>query len=369
MKKIYKIFLLIFSVLVSGAFLSFVFLAKTESLPKAVTIGYFYAVAIFLVFIIVHKVVAAKLTVFPYAQQLILRSLIYATAVSSAYLLGFVFQTFILLPSDSISDAFIDSIWKGFVYIVTSSVGGNTQGFLLSPELRAVSIPFFAMIFLIGLASLVGSFVEIRWQENRQKQALQKAELTALRSQIEPHFLFNSLNTIASLIRKDPETSEKLVIQLSNILRYFFQGAAQDLIELQRELQFTREYLDLLHARFGDLLQMNWQENVNGMMHKVPVLFMQPIIENSIRHGWVDKEKPLQLDVIVSESEESLLIKISDNGKGIHGDILEKLPISGHALANISERLQIQFKKDNLLKIHSVKEEGTTVEVILPIIT
>ena len=316
----------------------------------------------------VHKLIADKLSVFPYSQQLILRSLLYATALSSAYLLGFVFQTFVLLPKDSISQAFVDSIWKGLVYLVTSTFGGDPAS-LLNSELRAVSIPFFAMIFLIGLASLVGSFVEIRWQENRQKQVLQRAELSALRSQIEPHFLFNSLNTIASLIRQDPEKSEKLVIQLSNILRYFSQGSRQELIELEQELQFTREYVDLLHARFGEKLTMNWQENANGLAVKVPVLSIQPIIENSIRHGWDDKDKPLQLEINITVSEETVQIKISDNGKGIHEDVLAKLPISGHALANISDRLRLQYKRDDLLKINSRKGEGTTVEISIPLQT
>ena len=367
MKKIYKILLLIFSVLMGGAFLSFVFLARTDLLAKAVAIGYFYAISIFSVFYMVHKIIAAKLSVFPYSQQLILRSFLYATAVCSAYLLGFVFQTFVLLPIDSINEAFVDSILKGFVYLVTSSFGGGRPTSLLSPELRAVSIPFFAMIFLIGMASLVGSFIEIRWQENKQKQALQKAELTALRSQIEPHFLFNSLNTIASFIRKDPVKSEQLVIQLSNILRYFFQGASQNLIELQRELQFTREYLNLLQARFGEMLQVKWQENVNGLTQNVPVLFMQPIIENSIRHGWQNKNQPFQISIEISEFDGKIRITISDNGSGIHEDILAKLPIDGHALANISERLLLQYNRNDLLRIKSKKAEGTTVEIFIPL--
>ncbi|MEE9169274.1 MAG: histidine kinase [bacterium] len=367
MNNIHKILLRGAAVLVFGAFISFILLAKTDSTWKALSIGYFYAASAFLVFALVHKLVAAKLSVFSTGQQLILRTLLYTIAISFAYLAGFVFQTIVLLPFHTIQEAVIDNAWKGFVYLVSSPFGGQAQAPFLSLELRALSVPFFAMIFLIGLVSMVGSFVEIRWQETRQRQAVERAELTALRAQIEPHFLFNSLNTIASLVKKDADKAEKLLIQLSEILRYFFQGSTRDTIELEHELNFTRQYLALLSARFGEDLQIEWRETLDHPRQKVPVLLIQPIIENSIRHGWQDRDTPLRIRIEVAESDKSIRLKVSDNGKGIKSEMLKEIPIYGHALANISERLHLQFKEDELLRINSELDKGTIVEMTIPI--
>lgn len=189
MSRFTKLLIWIGAALVGGAFISFLFLTKTPSTAKALSIGYFYTAAILVVFKLVHRLVASKLSVFSPAPQIILRSLLYAIALSFGYLAGFVFQTVLLMPIETVQDVIVTNAWKGFVYLVSSPFGGNTSVGIVSPEWRTISLTFFALIFLISLVSIVGSVVEIRWQENKQKQAIERAELNALRLENERHVL------------------------------------------------------------------------------------------------------------------------------------------------------------------------------------
>ncbi|MCK6622509.1 MAG: histidine kinase [Calditrichaceae bacterium] len=366
-KQIRNLILGISAVLVAGAFLSFVFLARTTEAYRAILIGYFYAFSLAAAVWPVYRWIAPKLTVFSPLQQWLMKTALYTVAISAAYLTGLVFQTLILLPPASLREIAIEHLWKGFVFVVSLPFGEGSSETLLSVQSRGVLISFFSMLFLIGLASMAGSLVELRWQQNRQRQALERAELTALRAQIEPHFLFNSLNTIASLIRQDPPAAERLLLQLSEILRYLFQNASKEAIPLRREIEFTRQYLALLQARFGEKLQVEWHQSLRQDSRQVPALLLQPIIENVVQHGWPDRRQPLKISLSVKETERHIVIEVADDGRGIAPERLRQLPLPGHALENISERLYLLFKEPDLLQIRSRQGGGTTVEIRIPL--
>ncbi len=366
-KQIRKIILGVSAVLLAGAFLSFAFLARTAEAYRAILIGYFYAFCLSAAIWPVYRWIAPKLTIFSPLQQWLLKTALYTVAISAAYLTGLVFQTLILLPPDSLREIAVEHLWKGFVFVVSLPFGKGSSETLLSVQSRGVLISFFSMLFLIGLASMAGSLVELRWQQNRQRQALERAELTALRAQMEPHFLFNSLNTIASMIRQDPPAAERLLLQLSEILRYLFQNASKEAIPLRREIEFTRQYLALLQARFGEKLQVEWHQSLRQDSRPVPALLLQPIIENVVHHAWPDRQKPLKIAVSVSETGRYIVLVVADDGRGIAPERLRQLPLPGHALENISERLYLLFKEPDLLQIRSQYGEGTTVEIHIPL--
>jgi LytS/YehU family sensor histidine kinase len=305
--------------------------------------------------------------VFSVTQQWFLRAFLYTISISVAYLIGLVFQTIILLPFESLKEILVQHLWKGLVFIVSLPFSGEVSEPLLTPQSRSVLISFFAMMFLIGLVSMIGSYVEIRWRENRQRQAVERAELSALRAQIEPHFLFNSLNTIATLIRKNPLQAEKVLLQLSDILRYLFRNSSRESIEIQQEINFTQKYISLLKARFEDKLQVEWDQSLRHEAQRVPGLILQPVIENAVSHAWPDNKAPLKLSVNVTETEREVKIVIVDNGSGISPGKLKQLPLPGHALENISDRLYLMFQKKDLLKITSREGGGTTVEITIPL--
>ncbi|MFQ5651664.1 MAG: sensor histidine kinase [bacterium] len=355
------------AVLLVGAFLTVLILAKIASFQEAALIGYGYAIMGGLSLFLVHRFIGGKLTIFTAGQQWVLKALLYTVSLSFAYLIGLLFQTMLRYPLASIKNIVGDTFWSAFVYFVSSPFEEKAMSDVLSPEFRGFFITFLALIFLIGLMSLVGSWVEIRWRATRHSQALQKAELTALRSQLEPHFLFNSLNTITALIRSDPQKAEQLLVQLSQLLRYVFQHSAQERVELQSEIEFTRQYLNLLEARFGETFCVTWRWHLPDESQVVPVFLFQPIVENAIRHGWQDESKPLKLQIALEESNGYLRVEISDNGQGIRPEVLERLPRPGHALANIAERLSLFYEESGLLRIQSRWQEGTKVEIKLPV--
>ena len=353
------------AIVLIGAFISFLLLIRIEHVWQALLIGYFYSIILVGSLSFIRKYVVRKLTVLPIVQQWFFRSIIYTITISFAYLLGLLFQTLVLTPLDQLQQVVLNKIWQTLVELVSSPF--NLEFSRIFPELQQpIIIVFFAVLVFIGVISLLGSYVEIKWRENRNKQLRDRAELHTLKSQIEPHFLFNTLNTITSLIKQDPNKAEEMIIQLSEILQYRSIYAKKDCVPLKDEISFTKKYVKLLEARFEKTLNVSWHENFQESDFKVPVLIFQPLIENCVRHAWQDKNKMLELNITINLHKGSAQILVADNGKGIPAQMLNKLPISNHALANIAERLQVMFRKNNLLSIDSIPGEGTTVTINIP---
>lgn len=355
------------AVIVFGALLSFFMLGKTGSSLRAATVGYFYTVALFGAYGLVRRFFVARLAVFSTAQQVLLRTLLYSCAFGVAYLLGLVFQTVVLTPADTWKLALVEQLRLGFVHLITFPFTGKSLDSLLTGEVRTLLTGFFSVIFLIGLVSVLASYVEVRWQQTVRKQAVQQAELSALRAQIEPHFLFNSLNTIVSVLRNDAERAEKLLLQLSDILRYMFENSRREKVAFRQEVTFTKQYVELLQARFGEKLVVEWVVADTPEDLYVPGLIIQPLIENAIRHGWVDRNRPLRVQVSIWQGAGYIVVSVSDDGAGISASRLRQLPLPGHALANIDTRLALFFGKKKLLSIEPGPVSGTRVEMKIPL--
>ena len=360
------IFIPLLVVIILGGFFSFLFLAITTSTKDALYVGYFYAIIFVSIIIIVQKLVITKLTIFSPVQQWIFRSFVYMISICTAYLVGLLFQTFILKPDITITDFIGKTFWSGFVSFISSPMDLEIVNSIFQDEYRSALIPFFAVIILISLVSLIGSYVEMRWQQNRQQQAIDKAELTALKAQIEPHFLFNSLNTIASEIQNNADKAEQLILKLSDILRYLFDNSAKEMISIDEEINFLKKYADLIQARFGDHIQIKWHNTLQNRDIEIPALLLQPLIENSIRHGRKETADVLTITIDFSETDHGVLCTVTDNGQGIEPNKLKILPTNGHALANINERLHLNYKISKLLTIESEYGQGTTVSISIP---
>ena len=365
-KKFSQVIYLTAAIAIIGGFLSFVFLAHTESTTQALSIGYFYASSLILVLFFVQRIVISKLQVFNPFQQWIFRTFVYTISVSAVYLAGLVFQSLVLKPDISFSQILSERIWSSFVTFISSPLDLQFADEFLQEEFRTLLIPFFAIIILIGLGSILGSYVEIRWQHNRQQQAVNKAELTALKAQIEPHFIFNSLNTIASQIKSDPEKAEKLLIKLSDTLRYLFDSTDQEMVSLESEINFLKKYISLMKARFEDRLIVRWEISLQSSQSEIPVLLLQPAIENVMRHGWRHDGSPLTLLIAILENEKGICIKIVDDGRGISPQRLKMLPVNGHALANVVDRLKLTYKRNDLFQLKSILNEGTEIVIEIP---
>jgi two-component system LytT family sensor kinase len=198
-----------------------------------------------------------------------------------------------------------------------------------------------------------------------QQLLLNEARLAALLRQINPHFLFNTLNSVASLIRTNPDQARKMVYRLSNILRRLLRNQ-ENLCPLREELTFIDDYLAIEMVRFGDKLRFIKDIDPASLDRLVPSMLLQPIIENSIRHGLSSKVDGGMIRVRSYLTEGRLHMTVEDDGVGIPEAKLATLFEQGIGVSNVNERLKVLFGQDYRMWIDSKPGEGTTTGIEIP---
>jgi two-component system LytT family sensor kinase len=200
----------------------------------------------------------------------------------------------------------------------------------------------------------------------RHQQLLLKARMDALASQINPHFLFNTLNTVSALIRFDPDTARGVVLKLSNILRRLLRKH-ETFVPLREELEFIDDYLDIEVARFGrDNLDIVKQLDDDTLETFVPSMLLQPIVENCLKHGLAPKLEGGKIQLRTSNRNGRLHIEIEDNGVGISEEKMPHVYVEGIGLSNVRERLRVLYGMDFNLQIDSRPNEGTIIRIDIP---
>ncbi|QIW21044.1 two-component system sensor histidine kinase LytS [Bacillus thuringiensis] len=224
-----------------------------------------------------------------------------------------------------------------------------------------------------GLAKIFSTQLELGEAE-LQSKLLQDAEIKALQAQINPHFLFNAINTVSALCRTDVEKARKLLLQLSVYFRCNLQGARQLLIPLEQELNHVQAYLSLEQARFPNKYEVKMYIEEELKTTLVPPFVLQLLVENALRHGFPKKQPVCEVEVHVFEKGGMVHFEVKDNGQGIEEERLEqlgKMVVSskkgtGTALYNINERLIGLFGKETMLQIESELNEGTEITFVIP---
>jgi two-component system LytT family sensor kinase len=200
----------------------------------------------------------------------------------------------------------------------------------------------------------------------RHQQLLLKARMDALSSQINPHFLFNTLNTVSALIRFDPDSARGVVLKLSNILRRLLRKH-ETFVPLHEELQFIDDYLDIEVARFGrDNLEIVKQLGEETLEAFVPSMLLQPIVENCLKHGLAPKLGGGKIQLRTTTRDGRLRIEIEDNGVGISEEKMPHVYVEGIGLSNVRERLRVLYGTDFNLDIDSRPGEGTVIRIDVP---
>lgn len=175
------------------------------------------------------------------------------------------------------------------------------------------------------------------------EQAQHQSQMTALKAQIQPHFLFNALNSIAALIRVDPKKAERVTEDLADLFRFSLRSSKTDKNTLQEELDAVKTYLAIEKARFGDRLQVHIDAGKNTSDILVPGLILQPIIENSIKHGASQTMSTFHIDLQILKNGKKLDISVTDNGPGLGERPLEQILQNGNGLSNIRDRLELMY--------------------------
>jgi two-component system LytT family sensor kinase len=229
-------------------------------------------------------------------------------------------------------------------------------------------------VLLLMLATVMAIAVPIKiWNNTRiemnleqHQQLLLKARMDALSSQINPHFLFNTLNTVASLIRYDPDQARVVVLKLGNILRRLLRKH-ETFVALQEELNFIDDYLDIEVARFGrDNLQIFKHVDQKTLEAFVPSMLLQPIVENSLKHGLAAKLEGGQITIRTALSDGRLVIEVEDNGAGIPEERMPQVYVDGIGISNVHERLRVLYGNDFRLQISSRPGAGTLIRIEVP---
>jgi sensor histidine kinase YesM len=207
--------------------------------------------------------------------------------------------------------------------------------------------------------------------EERLRALATQAELTALKAQINPHFLFNTLNTIAQLIHTDSAQAEATVERLAEMFRYVLAGSERGLVPLEEELSFVDDYLAIEQARFGERLHVTREIAVEALNVPVPSLILQPLVENAVRHGQGDNGS-VDLTIRVRSHSDEVIITVADQGSGMPSLSPIPLPLpnlgvgEGHGLRNVDERLRKIYGEAYGLEIRDNEPQGTVVVVRVP---
>ncbi|MCY8826712.1 sensor histidine kinase [Bacillus atrophaeus] len=225
-----------------------------------------------------------------------------------------------------------------------------------------------------GLAMLFSTQLELGEAE-LQSKLLKDAEIKALQAQVNPHFLFNAINTISALCRTDVEKTRKLLLQLSVYFRSNLQGARQLLIPLSKELNHLHAYLSLEQARFPGKYEIEIDIEDSLDQIEIPPFVLQVLVENALRHAFPKKQDRYKVEVQVLSAESSVYMKVKDNGRGIAEEIVTQLgnkPLpskegTGTALYNLNQRLVGLFGQQAALQITSGIDNGTEVSFQVPL--
>lgn len=221
--------------------------------------------------------------------------------------------------------------------------------------------------FQIIVAVYYGIDAYRHWQERKLTAAklaeqLSQARLQALQMQLHPHFLFNTLQTIAVLVHRDPDDAERMLARLGELLRIVLDRGESSVVPLQQELEFLQRYLAIEQIRFGSRLSVGWEVDQDILDLSVPTLILQPLVENAVRHGISSQARPGQIMVGARRKADRLELWVKDNGPGLQ---LDGTP-QGHGLANVRARLAGLYGPAGRLQLETGADGGLTATVEIP---
>ncbi|MBN1643076.1 MAG: histidine kinase [Anaerolineae bacterium] len=242
-------------------------------------------------------------------------------------------------------------------------------GFRLAASMAWVPVAGMVVAFPIvhGTEMALRFFRQLREKERQEAQLLalaSEAELRALKAQIDPHFFFNTLNTIASLIHTNPDQAEMTVERLAEMFRYVLAGNQRRTVPLEEEVAFVNGYLEIERARFGDRLRVSAAIAPQALSVPVPSLILQPLVENAVRHGQ-GADGSIDLAIRVSSSGGEVTIAIADQGPGMPSGPGAEAHW-GIGLRNVDERLRRTYGEAHKLAIEANEPRGTVVTVRVP---
>jgi two-component system, LytTR family, sensor kinase len=248
---------------------------------------------------------------------------------------------------------------------------GKKEVFYLWPEAPhphplAIAALYAATLFAVAIPLKIWNNTRNEKKIEEQARLLAESRLAALTSQINPHFLFNTLNSVSALIRTDPQQARLMVLRLSKVLRRLLRKH-ENFSALRDELSFIEDYLSIEVVRFGDKLRFETDVAPDTLDMVVPSMIFQPLVENSIKHGLASKVEGGTIRIRTERRGPKLFVSVEDDGVGIPeerlGTLLEQ---GGIGVSNVNERLKVLFGSEYRMWVESQPGHGTRVEIEVP---
>ncbi len=241
-----------------------------------------------------------------------------------------------------------------------------------SPTWWVEALIYATSIVVIGTELKIFNSVRIQIKLEEQERLLLHARMEALQNQINPHFLFNTLNSVSSLVRFDPDTARELIIKLATILRRLL-SSTDAFVPLREEMEFIDNYLDIEVVRFGqDKLHVVKELDPASLDVMIPAMLLQPLVENSIKHGLSSKIDGGSITLRSRITDTKVIVEVEDDGIGMGAAQLLERPTglggTGIGMANVAERLKVLYGDTARMTIDSREGKGTLVRLRMPIL-
>ena len=233
------------------------------------------------------------------------------------------------------------------------------------PNSWLMALVILATVLCVAVPIKIWNSARIEHRLQEQEKLLMAARVEALASQINPHFLFNTLTSISSLIRSKPETARMLIVKLSGLLRRLLRSQ-EHFVTLREELEAIDEYLDIESIRFGPRLHVEKAIDPASLEIVVPSMLLQPLVENSIKHGLSPKIGEGQITIRSVREKNHVIIDVIDNGVGVPSAHVERAQARGIGLRNVNERLKVIYGANYQLQLDSVPGQGTCARIVIP---
>lgn len=261
---------------------------------------------------------------------------------------------------------------------VCLALGFGMVGFLVGHELLA-GMPrerlnresLGALVFSVGAVQVflywlllgLGRAVAMHQRNQELEARWTTARLDSLKAQLRPHFLFNTLHSVSALVDEDAAAARRVLAQLSDLLRASLQGSDRQEVTLEEEVELVRTYLAIEEVRFSDRLRVSWSIDPDVAEALVPHLFLQPLVENAIRHGIAPMTEAGQIEIRARRNHDALLLEVQDDGRGPGPSPVEG---GGIGLRNVRDRLAQLYGSEAFLRLESVAPRGALAAVEIP---
>jgi LytS/YehU family sensor histidine kinase len=261
---------------------------------------------------------------------------------------GILIYIFFLLVALILMLWFHEELFKWFFPEMNNRMGSRGNGFRRGTSLRIVFQLLFIVAIGISYRFLSDNMKDQEVKKEEENERL-KSELSFLRSQISPHFMFNVLNSIVSLSRRKPEMVEPVVIKLSELMRYMIYETNDSKVSIDKEFNYLESYIELQRLRFGNDIKIDFKHQLNSIPSSIEPMLLIPFVENAFKHGVGMVENP-SIEIELTDDRKALFFSVSNKVSKQNSE--KKDENSGIGLANVRRRLELLYPDKHELTIH-----------------